>query len=318
MIDVSIIIVNWNTKQLLRDCLKSVYEQAGNVDYEIIVVDNASTDGSPGMVKNDFPQATLIKNSENRGFAAANNQGMSIAKGRYVLLLNSDTIVCDNAIEKTFKYADSHPDAAVVGCQVWENVDTIQLTCFCFPTTADIFFTTFGLTRLFPKNRIFGHSRMLWWRRDSEREVDVVSGMFMLVRRNAIDEVGLMDEDYFLYFEETDWCYRFAQAGWKVLFWPGARIIHCHGGNKSTDQASVRMFVQFQKSRFIYFKKRYGALNCILVRLLLIILLGLRCCYWLLKTFLKKISDHNVDSEKEQVGNYWAAFRFCAFGSEPE
>ncbi|UCC99429.1 MAG: glycosyltransferase family 2 protein [Phycisphaerales bacterium] len=316
--DVSIVIVNWNAKELLRDCLNSVCEQTLDIDYEILVIDNASTDGSSEMVRNDFQQVILIENTENRGFAAANNQGIAQAAGRYVLLLNSDTIVCDRAIEKTAEYADEHPDAAVVGCQVWEDSDTIQLTCFRFPSVADVAWSAFGLARLFPNNRTLGRQHMLWWRRDSEREVDVVSGMFMMVRRAAIAEVGPMDEDYFLYFEETDWCYRLARAGWKMLFWPGARIIHCHGGSNSSNKAAARMFVQFQKSLCIFFKKHYGLLSCTLARGLLVVSLGSRCCLWAAKVLLRKVSDRDVNSEKAQVGNYWAAFRFCAFGSEPK
>lgn len=316
--DVSIVIVNWNTRELLRDCLSSIYEQAGDVGYEIIVVDNASTDGSTEMIRSDFARVILIENSENRGFAAANNQGIAQARGRYVLLLNSDTIVCDRAVEKTAEYADAHPDAAVVGCQVWEDADTIQLTCFQFPSVADLAWTAFGLTRLFPHNRILGRQHMLWWPRDSEREVDVVSGMFMMVRRTAIDEVGPMDEDYFLYFEETDWCYRFARAGWRMLFWPGARILHRDGGSHSSNQAAARMFVQFYKSLCIFFKKHYGMLSCTLARGLLVVSLGSRSCLWAAKVLLNRVSDRDVNLEKAQVGNYWAAFRFCAFGSEPK
>jgi GT2 family glycosyltransferase len=316
--DVSVIIVNWNTKKVLRDCLSSVCEQTKDLDYEIIVIDNASIDGSTEMVRDEFQQVILVENVENRGFAAANNQGIALAKGRYILLLNSDTIVCDNAIEKTVRYADSLPNAAVVGCQVLENSDTIQMTCFRFPSVAHIFLSASGLSKLFKRNKILGRERMLWWDRKSEREVDVVSGMFMLVRRDAIDEVGFMDEDYFLYFEETDWCYRFAKAGWKRMFWPGARIVHCNGGGKSSDQASVRMFVQFQKSRCIFFKKHHGTLSCISVRLLLVVLLGSRCCYWAFKALLRRVFDRDAGSEKERIGNYWAALRFCAFSTEPK
>ena len=136
IIDVSVIIVNWNTKDILRNCLKSIYDEGGDVALEVIVIDNASTDGSVEMVKKDFSQAVLIENSENRGFAAANNQGIAIAKGRYVLLLNSDTIVLDKALEKTISFADSHPESAVVGCRALNPDRTLQPTCFMFPCEA--------------------------------------------------------------------------------------------------------------------------------------------------------------------------------------
>jgi GT2 family glycosyltransferase len=173
-IDVSIIIVNWNTKDILRNCLKSVYEQAGAVEFEIIVVDNASSDGSPEMMRSDFPQVTLIANDSNRGYAAAMNQGMKVACGRYYLLLNSDIIICDGAIEKTVCYADGRQDAAVVGCQAREDGDKIHETCRQFPSLLNLLFDVSGLNRVFEKNRLFGRELMLWWPRDSEREVDVV------------------------------------------------------------------------------------------------------------------------------------------------
>jgi hypothetical protein len=159
---------------------------------------------------------------------------------------------------------------------------------------------------------------MLWWGRDSEREVDVISGSFMFVKRKAIEEVGLMDEDYFLYYEETDWCYRFARAGWKILFWPGAKILHWHGGRNSSKQESLRMFVQFQKSLLIFFRKHYGWLNCITARLLLIMSFGLRCCSWILVVSLKRLLGNSIDSEKEKLIKHWGALKFCAFGAVPE
>ena len=313
--DVSVVVVNWNTCGILRDCLYSVFEQTKNIDYEVIVIDNASTDGSVEMVKKDFPQVTLIENSENRGFATANNQGIEIAKGRYVLLLNSDTILLDDAINKTLSFADTHQETGAVGCQVWENSETIQMTCFRFPSVANLFLSTFWLNKIFKHNRILGREWMLWWGRDEEREVDVITGSFMLVRRKAIDEVGLMDEDYFLYYEETDWCYRFKKAGWKILFWPGAKILHWHGGSNSSKQDALKMFVQFQKSLLIFFRKHYGRLHCIAARLLLIVSLGLRCCSWILVVSLKRVLGNNIKSEKEKIIKYWGAFKFCVFGT---
>ena len=158
--DVSIVIVNWNTKDLLRDCLKSIGENTREVDYEIVVVDNNSTDGSAQMVKDEFEHVLLISNSENRGFAAANNQAVKIAKGRYILLLNSDTIVLDQAIEKTVVFADKHPDTAVTGCRVLNPDGTLQKTCFMFPSILNMFLAGIYLYKLFPKSTFFGRERM--------------------------------------------------------------------------------------------------------------------------------------------------------------
>jgi GT2 family glycosyltransferase len=256
--DLSIIIVNWNTRDILRECLRSVYQETQAINFEVIVIDNASADSSAGMVKQTFPQVILIENTTNKGFAAANNQGMKIAKGRYLLLLNPDTIVLDGAMQKAIYYADSHSDVAVVGCQVWVNETTVEQTCFRFPSVLNLLMQKSGLCRMFPRSRLFGRETMAEWRRDTEREVDVVSGMFMLVRREAIDHVGLMDEDYFVYAEETDWCWRFWKAGWRCVFTPVARIIHRDGGGKSTEQISIKMFVQLQKSLLIFHRKQLG------------------------------------------------------------
>ena len=160
-IDVSIIIVNWNTCDLLRQCLQSVYEQ-GSSNYEVIVVDNASSDDSVNMVRREFSQVILLTNSVNRGFAAANNQGMALAKGRYVLLLNSDTIVLDRAIEKTVAYADRNPNTAVTGCRILNPDGTLQNSCFMFPSILNWFLFSTYLYRLFPRSRFFGREQMTW------------------------------------------------------------------------------------------------------------------------------------------------------------
>ncbi len=229
--DVSVIIVNWNTSDLLRQCLHSVFAQTSSIECEVIVVDNGSTDGSVEMVRQEFPRVNLLANYENRGFAAANNQGIAIAKGRYVLLLNSDTIVLDRAIERTIAFADDHSDTAVTGCRVLNSDRSLQYTCFMFPSILNSLLLATYLPRLFPRSGFFGRERMTWWSRNDTREVDVVTGCYMLVRREAVDEVGLMDERFFMYAEETDWCYRFKAKGWKNRFTPGAEIIHIGGAS---------------------------------------------------------------------------------------
>ena len=283
--DVSIIIVNWNTKELLRDCLSSVYEHAGDIDYEIIVIDNASTDGSAEMVKNDFGQVILIENTENRGFAAANNQGMAVAKGRYVLLLNSDTIVLDNAIAKTVRFADENPRAAVTGCRVLNPDRTLQRTCFRFPSILNMLLSSTYLYKLFPKNRFFGREQMTWWDRNDVRQVDVVTGCYMLVRREAIEQVGMMDEGFFIYGEETDWCYRFKNEGWKVMFAPIGQIIHF--GGQSTAQRPVAMIVQLRLSILKFMKKHYSRPAYLTARFLVALFFAVRLPVWLAKVLIQ-------------------------------
>jgi hypothetical protein len=298
MTDVSIIIVNWNTRDILRDCLKSIYSQINNISYELIVVDNASTDGSATMVKKEFPKVILIENFRNAGFAAANNQGMQIATCRYFLLLNPDTIILDGAIQKTVMFADEHTDIGVLGCQVWLNEKEIQQTCFSFPSLPGLIFQEAGLRRLFPQSHFLGRSNYGWWDRRNEMDVDVVSGMYMLVRREAVNQVGLMDEDYFVYAEETDWCYRFWKAGWRCTFTPKARIIHLDGGSKSTAQISKKMFVQMQKSMLIFYKKQKGCGSWLCAKSIFLLSMLFKYLIFTVLSFFKKNNSFYKKSQQ--------------------
>ena len=311
MTDVSIIIVNWNTRDILRDCLASVYAQTRDISYELIVVDNASYDGSVGMIKNEFPEVVLIENHNNAGFAAANNQGMRIAQGRYFLLLNPDTIVLEGAIQKTVFFTDNHPDIGVVGCQVWLDEKEMQLTCFAFPSLSGFIIQKIGLRRFFPKSRLFGRINYGWWDRTSQMDVDVVTGMYMLVRREAVDQVGLMDEDYFVYAEETDWCYRFRKSGWRCVFTPEARIIHLDG--KSTSQVSIKMFVQMQKSVLIFHKKQRGLFSWLGVKLVYIFSMLSQYI-----SFSSLLFFHKQDTFQKKCDQAIAALKFHLLGMEPK
>jgi hypothetical protein len=276
--DISVIVVNRNTRDILRECLASVLAETAGIAFEVIVLDNGSTDRSVEMVREDFPQVLLIANMENRGFAAANNQGMRLARGRYVLLLNSDTVVLDGAIQKTVAFADEHPEAAVVGCRVLNPDGSLQPTCFMFPSLLNMVLSTTYLYKLVPRSRFFGRERMAWWDRDDVREVEVVTGCFMLVRREAIDEVGLMDERFFMYAEETDWCYRFTKAGWKNLFCPDASIVHLGGG--STRARLEEMNIQLRRSIVQFMKKHRGWPSCVAARLFAGLFYATRLPYW--------------------------------------
>ncbi len=277
-LELSIIIVNWNTEDLLRNCLNSVYTSINGTTNEVIIVDNASSDNSVDMVKAEYPQAVLIENSRNHGFANANNQAMKIAKGRYLLLLNSDTIVLNDAIAKTLSFADNHPKAAVLGCRVLNGDKTLQPTCFMFPSLLNMLLSTTYLYKLFSKNKFFGRERIGWWDRDNVRQVDVVTGCFMLVRRQAIKQVGLMDERFFMYAEETDWCCRFKKAGWKVMFSPDAEIIHF--GGQSSKKIKGQMLLQSHLSVLGFIKKHYSWLEYRLACLLSVIFFLVRIPAW--------------------------------------
>lgn len=262
---VSIVIVNWNTRDLLRNCLASVSDQT-SVRHEVIVVDNASTDGSADMVRAEFPGVVLIANAGNHGFAGANNQGLAVARGETLLLLNPDTIILDHAIDRMLDWLAAHPAVGCVGCQVLEGPGVIQQTCFADPTPLNLLITEFGLKRcagLLPR---LGEPWYLGWDRTSEREVDVVSGMFMLVPRAVFDRVGALDPGFFVYAEEADWCRRIRAAGWSCVFAPVAQIVHLDGGGKSTVQIRSKMHVQLQKSHLHYVRKHHGRTGWLAVK----------------------------------------------------
>lgn len=292
-IDVSIIIVSWNTRQITCDCIRSIYGQPSKVDYEVIVVDNASSDDSVEVIKRDYPQVILIENKQNQGFAAANNQGIAIARGQYILLLNSDTLIRDQAITKIVSFADAHPGAAVVGCRVLNPDRTLQPTCFMFPSILNMFLSASYLYKIFPKSKFFGRERMTWWDRSDVREVDVVTGCFMLVKREAVRQVGMMDERFFMYGEETDWCYRLKQAGWKVVFAPVAEIIHL--GGQSTIRKPADMIVRLRLSILRFMRKHHGRLTYRIACFLTVLFFAIRVPFW---TFLSLFA---LEKRKQSV-----------------
>lgn len=302
MIRLTIIIVNWNTRDILRDCLTSVYAQTQDVSFDMIVIDNASSDGSAEMIRTEFPQVILVENTENRGFAAANNQGMRIAKGQYVLLLNSDTLLLNGPIQKIIAFADQNSKAAVVGCRVLNPDRTLQPTCFMFPSLLNLFLAATYLYKNFPKSRFFGRERMSWWDRSDIREVDVVTGCFMLVRREAIEQVGMMDESFFMYAEETDWCYRFKQAGWTNMFYPNAQIIHL--GGQSSKQVKVAMMVQVRRAILQFLKKNHGTFYFCIGRILVLVFFIFRIPFWLSVALLSSERRKAMD----MVSAYWQGF----------
>lgn len=267
--DVSIIIVNWNTRDLLRGCLQSVAQET-RATHEVIVIDNASRDGSAEMVRTEFPAVTLIANTDNRGFAPANNQGLAIARGRNILLLNPDTVILNGAIDTMLAWLAARPDVGGVGCQVLEAPGVIQQTGFADHTPLNLLIEVSGLMRLARWLPFLGHPRYVTWDRKSEREVDVVSGMFLLVPRKVVEAVGLLDDMFFVYAEEADWCLRIRKAGWRCVFSPVAQIIHLDGGKKSTTQIRSKMYVQLQKSLLIYVRKHFGWFGHALVKALFV------------------------------------------------
>ncbi len=308
---VSVIIVNWNTRDLLRDCLQSIIDQT-SASCELIVVDNASADGSADMVRAEFPDAVLIANDQNNGFAAANNQGLAVARGAHVLLLNPDTIILDGAIDKMLDWLARHPDVGCVGCQVLEGPEVIQRTGFAEPGLLNLLIVSLGLMRLDGIHPFFGRPWYTDWDRKSERDVDVVSGMFMLVPRPVLDQVGPLDDAYFVYSEEADWCYRIRQAGWRCVFTPEAQIIHLDGGSKSTSQIRSRMYVQMQKSHLIYSRKHHGTLGYLGAKLIYILSAALRLVVFGALRLVRSDAE-----TKAKVRLSLASLQYLLLGKEP-
>jgi GT2 family glycosyltransferase len=245
--DISIIIVNWNTKDLLRNCLNSIYGTVQGIALEIIVVDNASHDGSVAMLREEFPQVNVIENKENRGFGAANNQAFGIMKGRYALLLNTDTVLKEHAVYELFSFMETHPEAALACGQLLNADGSKQNSIANFPDLLTLFLNTPLLEYLFPKR--YPSKRYNY---KGPIEVDSGIGACLLVRKQAIDEVGMFDERYFFFFEETDWALQMKTAGWKIYHVPSAFIYHLQGQSIGRD---VRSRIEFYRSRYQFFKK---------------------------------------------------------------
>jgi len=250
MIDLSIIIVNWNSKDVLKDCLNSIYKSRFNSEYEILVVDNGSSDNSAEVIEKQFPHVRLIKNKENAGYAQANNQAIGESKGRYVLLLNPDTIILNNAIEKMVDFLSKNKDIGILGPKIFRRDGSLQISCYRFYSLSSLFSTKILFTRFgkgwFYKNFDYNQTK----------EVDVVAGACLLIKREMIKNVGLLDERFFMYSEEADWCFRAKKSGWKVVFYPEAEIIHLIGA--SSENIQEEMDVEAYRSQTKFFNKHFS------------------------------------------------------------
>ncbi len=293
MHDLSIIVVNWNTRDLLAACLSAVELTVKQISYEVIVIDNHSNDGSQDMVRGQFPTVKLIANTDNAGFAKANNQGITISDGRYVLLLNSDAFVKENTLDRMVAFMDEHADAGMAGCKLLYEDGRLQPSCATFPTLATEFYIAVGLDKLFPKSQIFGKYLMTDWDYSTLREVDVIMGAFMMVRKSVIEQVGMMDESFFMYSEEVDWCYRFKAAGWKVYFTPEVETVHIWGG--SSKAVKVETLIRLYRARVQFFRKHYGRLTAFLYK----IVLGFNSLVRVGPGALYYLSRNNADSRQK-------------------
>jgi GT2 family glycosyltransferase len=303
--DVSIIIVSWNVRALLRQCLLSLRQQipdnrqqnAGAA--EVWVVDNASRDGTAEMLRAEFPRARVIANSENVGFTRGNNQALAIAQGRYLFLLNPDTELRSGALQTLVAYMDAHPRVGIVGPQLFYGDGSPQSSRRRFPTLATAFLESTKLQQWLPRHRVLTRYYMDDTRDDATQAVDWINGSAMFVRRAVYDQIGGFDEQFFMYSEELDWCYRAKQAGWQIVYLPTAQVIHYEG--KSSEQVVAARDIYFHSSKIRFFRKYRGAAVAAILRAFLLAMFA----FQLAEEATKWLIGHKRALRALRVQAYW-------------
>jgi GT2 family glycosyltransferase len=263
MAELSIIVVSWNAKSYVQECLASLGQQTLSVPTEIIVVDNASSDGTPEMVRQQFPEAMLIQNSDNLGFAKANNIGIRAANGKYLFLINSDVNVPPECLQTIYDFMERELTVGVVGPRMLAADGRVHRSYMRFPTVWNCLCNALSLDSVFKGSRLFGGVLMTDFDGERTSEVDVLNGWFLAVRRRAMDRVGLLDENFFMYGEDIDWSYRFHNAGWTRVYFSGASALHY--GGASSASASIRFYIQMHRANLQYWRKHHswvGVLGC--------------------------------------------------------
>lgn len=256
-VDISIIIVNYNTKALTLDCLRSIYASETTYRYEVIVVDNASHDGTVEAIRAQFAGVRCIENEANVGFSKANNLGINVALGQYILLLNSDTVIEPSTLQVMGDYMEGRPEVGASGCKLVLADGTLDKACKRgFPTPSASFYYAFGLSKLFPNVQRFNRYQLGYLDEDEEHEIDSLVGAFMLVRREAIEQVGLLDETFFMYGEDIDWCYRIKQAGWHIMYYPRTTVVHYKGA--SSRRKPFKIVYEFHRAMVVFHRKHYA------------------------------------------------------------
>jgi GT2 family glycosyltransferase len=256
---ISVVIVSWNAKAYLAKCIKSVLSQRMDGSMEVVVVDNASSDGSPAMVAETFPTVKVIRNKENVGFAKANNLGIIASRGEYLFLINSDVVVSEGCFSKMVEFMNAHPHVGIASPKIVGSDGRVQRSCMGDPSLWSTVSRALALDRAFPRVTFFGGQLLPFWAHDETRSVEVINGCFWMVRRSALQHVGLLDERFFMYGEDLDWCRRFRDFGWDVVFFSGAEALH-YGGASSAN-APVRFYLEMQRANYQYFLKHHSRLS---------------------------------------------------------
>lgn len=264
-VDLSIVVVNWNTRELLAQCLQSLEDTVRESSFEVWVVDNGSSDGSVAMVQQRFSRAHVVANAENIGFARANNQAIARCQGRYVLLLNSDTRALPDSLDKIVQFMDEHPDAGIAGVRLVNSEGEFQASYTPFPTLWREFLTLSGLGRWLIRPTFPSYGPQT--ERGPQKVKGYMEGACLIARREAVDQVGGLDEHIFMYAEDVDWCYRFYQAGWEVWYLPQVPIVHY--GRQSSQRRRGRMEAELYRSRIYFFRKHYGGAAAFCLKILI-------------------------------------------------
>jgi GT2 family glycosyltransferase len=318
----SIVIVNYNVRYFLEQCLYSVENAINGIDSEVFVVDNNSVDGSEAMIRNKFPRVKLILNEHNSGYAKANNQALRLATGDYVLLLNPDTVVEEATFKRCLEFMDSHPQAGALGPKMIDGKGQyLPESKRGLPTPEVAFYKVFGLSKLFPESRRFGKYYFGYTNPNEIQEVEVLTGAFMLIRLSVLQEIGLLDEDFFMYGEDIDLSYRILEKGYKIYYYPETTIIHYKG--ESTRKGSLNYVIMFYKAMKIFTEKHYSSSQASLYNLLISIAINIRAGFSILKRLLIYIIPVILEAILGFVGLFliatsWAKLHFHAPNYYPE
>jgi GT2 family glycosyltransferase len=296
-VQISVIIVNYNVKHFVEQCLHSVYRALKDIEAEVFVVDNNSVDGSVALIREKFPQAILIENKVNAGFSRANNQAIRLTKGKYVLLLNPDTVVQEDTFTKTLAFMESHPDAGGLGVKMVDGKGNfLPESKRGLPTPEVAFYKIFGLAKLFPGSKRFGRYHLTYLDKNKTHQIDVLSGAFMLLRRTALDKVGLLDEDYFMYGEDIDLSYRIVLGGFHNYYFPETTIIHYKG--ESTKKSSINYVFVFYRAMIIFARKHFSGqrakLFSFLINFAIYLRAGISVCWRIAKQLFVPLLDFGV------------------------
>ncbi len=322
IMEISVVIVNYNVKHFLEQCLHSVYKSLEQLDGEVFVVDNNSVDGSCQMVKQKFPEVCLIENKDNVGFSKANNQAIKLCKGKYILLLNPDTFLQEDTLAKCVDFCNAHPNAGGLGVKMIDGKgEFLPESKRSLPTPEVSFYKIFGLSSLFPKSKLFGKYHLGYLDKDSNHKVEILAGAFMMLRKSVLDEVGVLDEAFFMYGEDIDLSYRIIKAGYDNYYFSDTTIIHYKG--ESTKKGSINYVMVFYKAMIIFANKHFSSKNAWVYKLLINFAIYFRAAIGILRRLISSGIKPVLDFVVIYSGFYflvpfWEKYRFGEVGYYPK